>query len=192
MIYFVGFNFNASSSPNQGPAALLTFFLRVVGDIVGESQPGVLVTLFGSVLVVTAIWALVRFATRERTTTGGRPLALSLILFGLLLGVDYVRSIRSSRLGEPLRRLRHLRPRRPVPRRLGPTSRLRTAIVGTWSSIDGATHWWTAAPLLRSSFHPRSSRRRKVAHCPHRYTRIGQRYSSGADDARMTISAWDR
>ena len=43
-----------------------------------------LVTLFGSVLVVTAIWALVRFAARGRTTTGGRPFALSLILFGLL------------------------------------------------------------------------------------------------------------
>jgi hypothetical protein len=63
---------------------LLNYFLRVVGDIVGETQPGALVTVFGSVLVVTAIWALVRFATRERTTTGGRPFALSLILFGLL------------------------------------------------------------------------------------------------------------
>ena len=55
-----------------------------MGDIVGESQPGVLVTLFGTALVVTAIWALVRFAFEGRTTTGGRPLALSLILFGLL------------------------------------------------------------------------------------------------------------
>ena len=84
VFYLVGFNFRAANSPTPGPAAALTFFLRVVGDIVGESQPGVMVTLFGSVLVVTAIWALVRFATRERTTTGGRPYALSLILFGLL------------------------------------------------------------------------------------------------------------
>ncbi len=84
VIYFVGFNFNVSPSPTQDPAAVLTFFVRVVGDIVGESQPGILVTLFGSVLVVTAIWALVRFATWGRTSTGGRPFALSLILFGLL------------------------------------------------------------------------------------------------------------
>ena len=83
-IYFVGFNFNLSQSASQDPADLLTGFVRVVGDIVGESQPGVLVTVFGSVLVVTAIWALVRFATQERTTTGGRPFALSLILLGLL------------------------------------------------------------------------------------------------------------
>ena len=84
VIYFLGFNFNVTQSASHDPVATLTFLLRVVGDIVGESQPGVLVTLFGSVLVVTAIWALVRFATRERTTAGGRPLALSLILFGLL------------------------------------------------------------------------------------------------------------
>ena len=88
VIYFVGYDFNGSQPSIQvllqHPAALLTFFLRVVGDIVGATQAGVLVTLFGSVLVVTAIWALVRFATRERTTTGGRPFALSLILFGLL------------------------------------------------------------------------------------------------------------
>ena len=55
-----------------------------MGDIVGETQPGVLVTLFGLVLVVTAIWTLVRFFVAGRTSTGGRPLALSLILFGLL------------------------------------------------------------------------------------------------------------
>ncbi len=88
VIYFVGFNFNASQSPShdvlQYPGATFTFFLQVVGDIVGESQPGILVTLFGSVLVVTAIWALVRFATWGRTSTGCRPFALSLILYGLL------------------------------------------------------------------------------------------------------------
>jgi len=84
VIYFVGFNFNASQSGSQDPAATLTFFVRVVGDIVGESQPGLLVTVFGSVLVVTAIWVLVRFAIGGRTTTGGRPFALSLLLFGLL------------------------------------------------------------------------------------------------------------
>ena len=84
MIYFVGFNFNASQSGSRDPAATLTFFLRVVGDIVGEDQPGPLVTVFGSVLVVTAIWALVRFGVGGRTTAGGRPFALSLILFGLL------------------------------------------------------------------------------------------------------------
>ena len=89
VIYFVGFNFNVSQSPSQtllhDPAGFLTFFLRVVGDIVGEGQPGLLVTVFGTVLVVTAIWALVRFAPRERTTTGGRPFALSLVFFGLLV-----------------------------------------------------------------------------------------------------------
>ncbi len=84
VLYFVDFNFNAVPSSSQDPAATLSFFLKVVGDIVGDPQPGALVTLFGSVLVVTAIWVLVRFATRERTTTGGRPFALSLILFGLL------------------------------------------------------------------------------------------------------------
>ena len=87
VIYFVGFNFNAGESSSPDPGDALTFFIRVVGDIVGEDQPGVLVTLFGSVLVVTAIWALVRFGTRERTTAGGRPFALSLILFGLLFSV---------------------------------------------------------------------------------------------------------
>ncbi len=50
----------------------------------GENQPGFLVAVFGLVLVVTAIWALVRFAIWGRTSTGGRPFALSLILFGLL------------------------------------------------------------------------------------------------------------
>ena len=88
VIYFVGYDFNGTQPPIQvlfhQAASLLNYFLRVVGDIVGETQPGVLVTLFGLVLVVTAIWVLVRFATRERTTTGGRPFALSLILFGLL------------------------------------------------------------------------------------------------------------
>jgi hypothetical protein len=82
--YFVGFNFNNSRSGSLDPAATLTFFFRVVGDIVGEDQPGLLVTIFGSVMVVTAIWALVRFAVAERTTAGGRPFALSLIFFGLL------------------------------------------------------------------------------------------------------------
>ena len=84
VIYFVDFNFNVSQSASQDPADLLSFFVRVVGDVVGESQPGVLVTLFGSVLAVTAIWALVRFVIGGRTSTGGRPFALSLILFGLL------------------------------------------------------------------------------------------------------------
>jgi hypothetical protein len=84
VIYFLGFNFNVTQSASHDPASMLTFLLRVVGDIVGEGQPGVLVTLFGTVLVVTAIWVLVRFAPRARMTTGGRPLALSLILFGLL------------------------------------------------------------------------------------------------------------
>ncbi len=88
VIYFVGYDFNGSQPPIQvllhDPAPLLTFFVRVVGDILGETQSGVVVTVFGSVLVVTAIWALVRFTPRERTTTGGRPFALSLILFGLL------------------------------------------------------------------------------------------------------------
>ena len=84
VIYFAGFNFNAAQSSTPDPAGTLTFFVRVVGDIVGEDQPGVLVTLFGSVLVVTAIWVLVRFAVGGRTSTGGRPFALSLVLFGLL------------------------------------------------------------------------------------------------------------
>ena len=84
VIYFVGFNFNVAPSPTQNPAATFTFFLRVVGDIVGDTQPGILVAIFGSVLVVTAIWALVRFAIWGRASTGGRPFALSLILFGLL------------------------------------------------------------------------------------------------------------
>jgi hypothetical protein len=84
VLYFVGFNFNASPSPTPDPAAALTFLVRVVGDIVGEGQPGAWVTLFGSVLVVTAIWVLLRFSIRERANTGGRPFALSLILLGLL------------------------------------------------------------------------------------------------------------
>ena len=84
VVYFVGFNFNAAQSSTPDPAAVLTFFVRVVGDIVGEDQPGVLVTVFGSVLVVMAIWVLVRFVRGGRTNTGGRPFALALILFGLL------------------------------------------------------------------------------------------------------------
>ena len=84
VIYFVGFNFSVSQSASHRPSDLLSFFLRVVGDIVGETRPGVLVTLFGIALVVLAIWVLVRFALVERTTTGGRPLALSLIVVGLL------------------------------------------------------------------------------------------------------------
>ena len=88
VIYFVGFN-SSVGSPSQAllhdPVGFLTLFLRIAGDLAGDPQPGALVTLFGSMLVVTAIWALVRFSTRERTTTGGRPLALSLIFFGLLV-----------------------------------------------------------------------------------------------------------
>jgi hypothetical protein len=83
-IYFLGFNFNVTQSASQRPADVLTFFVRVVGDIVGENQPGFLVALFGSVLVLIAIWVLVRFALRERVSARGRPYALSLILFGLL------------------------------------------------------------------------------------------------------------
>ena len=86
-IYFIGFDFNVSQSASHRPSDLLSFFLRVLGDIVGETQPGLLVTLFGTALAVTAIWALVRFTLRERATTGGRPLGLSLILVGLLFAV---------------------------------------------------------------------------------------------------------
>jgi len=84
VIYFVGFDFNVTQSSSHDPAAMLSFFVRVVGDILGQNQPGVMVTLFGSVLVVTAIWVLARFAISGRTSTGGRPFALSLLLFGLL------------------------------------------------------------------------------------------------------------
>jgi hypothetical protein len=87
VIYFVGFNFNASHVNGFNLTAVFTFFVRVVGDILGESQPSVLVTVFGSVLVVTAIWVLLRFGIDRRTSTGGRPFALSLILFGLLFSV---------------------------------------------------------------------------------------------------------
>ena len=45
---------------------------------------GALVTLFGTVLAVAAIWTLLRFTLGRRTDTGARPFALSLILFGLL------------------------------------------------------------------------------------------------------------
>jgi hypothetical protein len=41
-------------------------------------------TVFGFVLAVAAIWALLRFTLWSRTDTGGRPFALSLILFGIL------------------------------------------------------------------------------------------------------------
>jgi hypothetical protein len=51
---------------------------------VGQNQPGALVTLFGALLVVTAIWVLARFAVSARTSTGGRPFAVALVLFGLL------------------------------------------------------------------------------------------------------------
>ena len=85
MIYFVGYSFNDPQSASLDHlVGSLTFFLRVVGDIVGQSQPGVPVTLFGTVLIVTAIWTLVRFSVGGRTSTGGRPFALSLIFFGLL------------------------------------------------------------------------------------------------------------
>jgi hypothetical protein len=83
-IYSVGFNFNTTRSPGAGPAALLTYFVRLVGDVVDVARPGALVTLFGSVLAVAAIWTLLRFTLGRRTDTGGRPFALSLILFGLL------------------------------------------------------------------------------------------------------------
>jgi hypothetical protein len=84
VIYFVGFDFNDTDSNRSSPTALFTFFLRVVGDVVGDTHPGVLETLFGSVVVVTAIWVLVRSAFWGGARTGGRPFALSLILFGLL------------------------------------------------------------------------------------------------------------
>jgi Bacterial Ig domain len=84
VIYFLGFNFNVAQTASQNPSDILSFFVRVVGDVVGEGQPGALVTLFGAVMALTAIWVLVRFVVRERTTPGGRPFALSLILFGLL------------------------------------------------------------------------------------------------------------
>ena len=83
-IYSVGFNFNTTRSPGAGPAALLTYFVRLVGDVVGVARPGALVTLFGTVLAVAAIWTLLRFTLGRRTDTGARPFALSLILFGLL------------------------------------------------------------------------------------------------------------
>jgi hypothetical protein len=84
VIYVVGFSLNAAPSGSHDLGTTFNFFLRVAGDIVGDPQPGVLVTLFGSALVVTAIWALVRFAIWGRNSTGGRPFALSLVLFGLL------------------------------------------------------------------------------------------------------------
>ena len=99
VIYFVGFNFNASQSGTQDPAATFTFFVRVVGDIVGEDQPGVLVTVFGSVLVVTAIWvvgAVRHLGTDQHRRPSLRPLADP--FRAPLLGIDRVRSIRSRRL----------------------------------------------------------------------------------------------
>jgi hypothetical protein len=84
VIYFVGFDFNASPAGQHSPSTVLNFFIRVVGDIVGDPQPGFWVAIFGSVLTVTAIWVLVRFAFWRRTSMGGRPYALSLLLFGLL------------------------------------------------------------------------------------------------------------
>jgi hypothetical protein len=84
VIYFVGFDFNASPAGQRSPSTVLNFFIRVVGDIVGDPQPGIWVAVFGSVLTVTAIWVLVRFAIWRRTSMGGRPYALSLLLFGLL------------------------------------------------------------------------------------------------------------
>jgi hypothetical protein len=84
VIYFVGFDFNASPAGQRSPSTVLNFFIRVVGDIVGDPQPGFWVAVFGSVLTVTAIWVLVRFAIWRRTSMGGRPYALSLLLFGLL------------------------------------------------------------------------------------------------------------
>lgn len=84
VIYFVGFDFNASPAGQHSPNTVLTFFIRVVGDIVGDPQPGFWVGVFGAVLTVTAIWVLVRFAIWGRTSIGGRPFALSLLLFGLL------------------------------------------------------------------------------------------------------------
>lgn len=83
-LYFVGFNFNESPSSSHDPLTMFSFFVRVVGDIVGDTQPGVLVTFFGIVLVAAAIWVLARFAIWARSSDGGRPVALSLILFGLL------------------------------------------------------------------------------------------------------------
>ncbi|HXW79782.1 MAG TPA: hypothetical protein VEJ84_09790 [Acidimicrobiales bacterium] len=82
--YFVGFNFNVLQSNKGSLAALATFFVRLIGDVVGESDPGSLETIFGSVLILVSIWALVRFVLQARTGTGGRPFALSLLLFGLL------------------------------------------------------------------------------------------------------------
>ena len=88
VLYVVGYDFSASQSPiqnlRQNPTAVLTFFLQVLGDIVGSTHLGPLETAFGSVLAVTAIWALVRFTIGGRASTGGRPFALSFVLFGLL------------------------------------------------------------------------------------------------------------
>ncbi len=185
VIYFAGFNFNAAQSSTPDPAAVLTFFVRVVGDIVGEDQPGVLVTVFGSVLVVTAIWALVRFAVGGRTSAGGRPFALSLILFGLLFS-GLVASGRSG--GDSLAvdvenrytvfaifvlvglYLALLDP--PV------ASELRSSQRGARSP---ARKRGRQRRRLRSPVHPRP-RRRRGGDRPHRDIRIDQRHLPGASD----------
>lgn len=84
VVYFLGFNFHSTQASTTGPTHSLAYFLKIAGDIVGEGNPGALVTLFGAVLVAAAIWTLIRFSFGGRTSTGGRPIALSLILFGLL------------------------------------------------------------------------------------------------------------
>jgi hypothetical protein len=82
--YFVGFKFDVSQPGSSGTA--VTFFLRVIGDVVGETRPGAAEVLFGVLLVLTAVWSFWCFA-RERSAAGGRPLGLALVACGLLFAV---------------------------------------------------------------------------------------------------------
>lgn len=91
VLYFWNYSYTDaySGSVLRSPGAALHFFAFAVGDIVGVDLPGfgskdnLAVLLFGIAVLVMAVSVLVLYGIR-RDTTGGGPIGVALILFGLL------------------------------------------------------------------------------------------------------------
>jgi hypothetical protein len=91
VLFFINFDFSAGggspSSVLKHPVVALEFFFSSIGNVVGTQfytptaeNSGVL--LLGIVIFVIAVWALVQGF--HRTDSGGSPIGVALICFGLL------------------------------------------------------------------------------------------------------------
>jgi Bacterial Ig domain len=100
VVYFLGFNFNATQSPTGGvlhhPVAGLLYFLKTLGDLSANPSPGAAEALFGAVVLGLGAWVL--WTYRSPRKTGGGPLGAVLVVYGFLFAL----MVTIGRTGSPL------------------------------------------------------------------------------------------